>query len=191
MTDLAAVLSAFHAATQCEAAVWTQSPDGRPVAEASTSQSPIPDDLPSPQDGIRSLDSATGRVLVAAVPGPRRAWLVLGPCGTAAADLESYMRFMLPVVSQYLQSALEVEHAANELAERYEEINLLYTISEILGRTVSLEEAARTILTAVSQTVGAPRAAILVDDPAADTLRVVAAAGAAASLASRISVWAP
>ena len=93
--------------------MWTQSPDGRPVAEASTSQSPIPDDLPSPQDGIRSLDSATGRVLVAAVPGPRRAWLVLGPCGTAAADLESYMRFMLPVVSQYLQSALEVEHAAD------------------------------------------------------------------------------
>ena len=48
--------------------------------------------------------------------------------------------------TQYLQNALEVEHAANELAERYEEINLLYTISEILGRTVSLEEAAATIL---------------------------------------------
>ena len=58
----------------------------------------------------------------------------------------------------------EVEHAANELAERYEEINLLYSISEILGRTVSLEEGAATILREVSETVGARRAAILVHD---------------------------
>jgi sigma-B regulation protein RsbU (phosphoserine phosphatase) len=191
MTDLAAVLSAFHVATQCDAAVWTQTPDGRPIAEGATSQAAIPDDLPSPQDGIRSVDSATGRVLVAAVPGPRRAWLALGPCGVPTADLESYMRFMLPVVSQYLQSALEVEHAANELAERYEEINLLYTISEILGRTVSLEEAARTILTEISETVGARRASILVHDPTNDTLGVVAALGADASQTSPISVQDP
>jgi len=191
MTDLAAVLSAFHAATQCDAAVWTQTPDGRPITEGSTSEAAIPDDLPSAQDGIRSVDSATGRVLVAAVPGPRRAWLVLGPCGAPTADLESYMRFMLPVVSQYLQSALEVEHAANELAERYEEINLLYTISEILGRTVSLEEAARTILTEISETVGARRASILVHDPTNDTLGVVAALGADASQTSPISVQDP
>src|SRR5207247_6353042 len=101
----------------------------------------------------------------------------LGPCGAPQADLESYMRFMLPVVAQYLQSALEVEHAANELAERYEEINLLYTISEILGRTVSLEEAARTILTEISETVGARRASILVHDRATNTLRAVASRG--------------
>ena len=76
------------------------------------------------------------------------------------------MSFLLPVVTQYLQSALEVEHAANELAERYEEINLLYTISEILGRTVALDEAARTILIEVSETVGARRASVLVLDRA-------------------------
>ena len=78
------------------------------------------------------------------------------------------MEFLLPVVTQYLQSALEVEHAANELAERYEEINLLYTISEILGRTVSLEEAAETILIEMSETVGARRAPILVHDRATE-----------------------
>ena len=78
------------------------------------------------------------------------------------------MEFLLPVVTQYLQSALEVEHAANELAERYEEINLLYTISEILGRTVSLEEAAKTILSEISETVGARRASILVHDRATE-----------------------
>ena len=60
----------------------------------------------------------------------------------------------------------EIENAARELAERYEEINLLYTISEILGHTVSLSEAAAaTILREVSETVGARRASILVCEP--------------------------
>ncbi|HEY2375104.1 MAG TPA: GAF domain-containing SpoIIE family protein phosphatase [Gemmatimonadaceae bacterium] len=190
MTDLTAVLSAFRAATQCESAVLVQV-DGKLVAEATTGQVPTLENVPPLSEGIRSVDSEAGRILVAAVPGPRRAWLALGPCGTPQADLDSYMRFMLPVVSQYLQSALEVEHAANELAERYEEINLLYTISEILGRTVSLEEAARTILTEISETVGARRASILVHDPATDTLGVVAVLGADASQASSIGVQDP
>jgi sigma-B regulation protein RsbU (phosphoserine phosphatase) len=192
MTDLSAVMSAFRAATQCEATVWTQAaPDGKIVVEASTLSSPSSVEFPTVADGIRPVDSEAGRLLASAVPGPRRAWLALGPCSTSHGDLESYMRFMLPVVSQYLQSALEVEHAANELAERYEEINLLYTISEILGRTVSLEEAARTILTEISETVGARRASILVHDPSSDTLRVVAALRADVSLAESISVQDP
>jgi sigma-B regulation protein RsbU (phosphoserine phosphatase) len=192
MTDLTAVLSAFRAATQCEAAVWTQpAPDGKVDVEATTGDPPALEHYPTVADGILPKKSEAGPVLVAAVPGPRRAWLVLGPCAAPQGDLQSYIRFMLPVVAQYLQSALEVEHAANELAERYEEINLLYTISEILGRTVSLAEASRTILTEISETVGARRASILVHDPATDTLRVVAALGADASLTSAISVQDP
>jgi sigma-B regulation protein RsbU (phosphoserine phosphatase) len=191
MTDLPAVLSAFRAATECEAAVWTLLADGRIVSEASTSGAPVLTDLPPPTEGVRAVNATGGRVLVAAVPGPRRAWLALGPCDVAQTDLDSYMRFMLPVVSQYLQSALEVEHAANELAERYEEINLLYTISEILGRTVSLEEASRTILTEISETVGARRASILVHEPSTDQLRVVAALGADTSATPDIAVQDP
>jgi len=192
MTDLTTVLSAFRAATQCEGAVWTQvSADGKVDVEATTGATPKLADLPTVNDGIRPEDTEAGQILVAAVPGPRRAWLALGPCTTPQADLQSYMRFMLPVVGQYLQSALEVEHAANELAERYEEINLLYTISEILGRTVSLEEAARTILTEISETVGARRASILVHDPSTDSLRVVAALGADPSMTSAIGVQDP
>lgn len=70
---------------------------------------------------------------------------------------------------------LELENASRELAERYEEINLLYTISEILGRNVTLEKTASTILTEISETVGARRASILVYDPSTETLQVVAA----------------
>jgi sigma-B regulation protein RsbU (phosphoserine phosphatase) len=80
-------------------------------------------------------------------------------------------------VSNLLQSSLEVEHAATELAERYEEINLLYTISEILGRTVTMQEATATILDEISGTVGAKKGAILVHDRVTDTLQAVAAVG--------------
>jgi sigma-B regulation protein RsbU (phosphoserine phosphatase) len=98
------------------------------------------------------------------------------------------MSFLLPVVAQYLQSALEVEHAANELAERYEEINLLYTISEILGRTVALDEATKTILIEVSETVGARRASVLVFERATNTLRAAAALGVDPAAVPPISV---
>ena len=50
---------------------------------------------------------------------------------------------------------------AEEVAERYEEITLLYTISEILGSVISLEQAARTILQEVARTLVVDRAARL------------------------------
>ncbi|HEV2643807.1 MAG TPA: hypothetical protein VGT98_13920, partial [Candidatus Elarobacter sp.] len=72
---------------------------------------------------------------------------------------------------------LEIERTASELAERYEEINLLYTISEILGRTVSLDEASATILREVSETVGARRGVILICNPGSELLEPIATIG--------------
>lgn len=103
----------------------------------------------------------------------------MGPCRQDADVLQRYCGFLHPVITQYMQSGMEIEHAARELAERYEEINLLYTISEILGRTLTLEDAAATILTEISETVGARRGAILVHDRVTDTLQCIAAIGAA------------
>jgi sigma-B regulation protein RsbU (phosphoserine phosphatase) len=181
MSDLARVLAAFHDATKCEAGIWMQHGSSAdttlPRLDAATANPPTPTRFPTVAEGEQLVKATRDQVLIAAVPGPRRAWLAIGPCPRADVDLRSFMSFLLPVVTQYLQSALEVEHAANELAERYEEINLLYTISEILGRTVSLDEAAKTILTEVSETVGARRATVLVHDRATNTLRAVAALG--------------
>ncbi len=179
MIDLARVLDAFRAATDCEASVWTQpNPNAPPSLGAGTANAPTVHHFPSVADGEQTIATPAGDALVAAVPGPRRAWLALGPCTSQSIALRACMTFLLPVVGQYLQSALEVEHAANELAERYEEINLLYTISEILGRTVALDEAARTILSEVSETVGARRGSVLVFDRATNSLHPVAALGA-------------
>jgi sigma-B regulation protein RsbU (phosphoserine phosphatase) len=189
MSELTEVLTAFETATQCEAAVWMQSSAERPVTRiAATGASPEIDHFPASGDSERVVATPNGDAIVTAVPGPRRAWLVVGPSRSASNDPRVLTGFLLPVVTQYLQSALEVEHAANELAERYEEINLLYTISEILGRTVSLEEAAKTILKEVSETVGARRATILVHDGATNTLRAVAALGVDLASVPPISV---
>ena len=179
MNDLAQVLAAFFNATHCEAGVWTQTrpSDAAPSRVAATTNAPEPSSFPPAVEGATTVPSSGGDVLIAGVPGPRRAWLALGPCPAPDVGLTRFMEFLLPVVTQYLQSALEVEHAANELAERYEEINLLYTISEILGRTVSLDEATKTILIEVSETVGARRATVLVHDHESNTLRAVAARG--------------
>ena len=68
MTDLAAVLSAFRAATQCDAAVWTRASDGKFVKDASTDGAPALSDFPALSDGIRQVDTGQERVLVAAVP---------------------------------------------------------------------------------------------------------------------------
>ncbi|MEP6732154.1 MAG: GAF domain-containing SpoIIE family protein phosphatase [bacterium] len=180
MSELREVLGVFHEATGCEAAVWSL--EGAPgsalrrVAGTSRSVPPPSEWLPD-NDEIRDEPTDRGRWLLVPVAGPRPSWIALGPCPIERSELDRYLKFLRPIISQYLQNTLEVEHAANELAERYEEINLLYSISEILGRTVSLEEGAATILKEVSETVGAHLGSILVHDVATSTLQVIARIG--------------
>jgi sigma-B regulation protein RsbU (phosphoserine phosphatase) len=179
MKELEAVLVAFRDSTQCESAVWSlRDRDSlQPTVIArSSNRSLVPDRFPDPTSAA-PITANNGTLTVASVPGVRRTWISIGQCDLPAATGGNYLQVLLPVVSQILRAAQEVEHAALELAERYEEINLLYTIGEILGRTVTLEEAATTILTEISETVGARHASILVHDTAKDLLTVVAAIG--------------
>lgn len=180
MKELEAVLVAFRDITQCDAAVWTATNGSQPRLEAiarSSPRLPLPESIPEPVTGEPFAQASNG-MLVAAVPGVRRTWLAILPCEGDIVPAANYLRLLLPFVAQVMRGAQEVEHAALELAERYEEINLLYTIGEILGRTLTLEEATRTILTEISETVGARHASILVHNPDTNVLHVVAAIGA-------------
>ena len=180
MSELSEVFAAFYEATGCAAVVWRREGAApaplKYVAGTSRADAPPEEWLPSGSI-VRDEPTERGRILIVPVTGRRSAWIVLGPCPIERQELDRYLKFLRPVVSQYLQNTLEVEHAANELAERYEEINLLYSISEILGRTVSLEEGAATILKEVSETVGAHRGSILVHDHATSSLQVIARIG--------------
>ena len=184
MKELVAVLDRFYDVAGVKAVVWTQASVGAPiVAEFGQWTEAVPRvlELLVPGAPPAEIETDDGVLLAGAVPGPRRSWVTVGPCTGPRAEPAACLQFLLPIVGHYFQSALEVEHAAYELAERYEEINLLYTTSEILGRTVSLEEAASRILVEICETVGARRAAILVHDRVTDTLQVVTALGFAAA----------
>ena len=92
-----------------------------------------------------------------------------GPSATVRSSAE--------LLGHLLRLEREMARLSQELASRYEEIDLLYTISEILGRTVRLAESAQIIVRAVSSVVGARRASIMVYDEAGRVLRTVAAQG--------------
>jgi phosphoserine phosphatase RsbU/P len=137
---------------------------------------PHPGTWAPPVDG----DRLSGRA-VAAPEGP--AWLepvreadgVWLEVGESPAERDPAA--LATVIGAVVAAERETAQVAAELSERYEEIDLIYTISEILGHTIRLDEAARRILTEVSNVVRARRATLLVHDADRNVLRIVASRG--------------
>jgi sigma-B regulation protein RsbU (phosphoserine phosphatase) len=105
------------------------------------------------------------------IPDVEGTWLEVGAARRNGA------KALADVIGAVLGAEKEAVLVAAELSERYEEIDLIYTISEILGHTIRLDEAAQRILREVATVVRARRATLLVHDPQADVLRLVAARG--------------
>jgi len=123
------------------------------------------------------MDTPSGAAWLEPLPGIVDEWLQLGPDAGDAATRPARARAAAAVLAEVLRSDREAGQVAAELATRYEEIDLLYTIADILGHTVKLEEAAQTIAREVADVVGARRASILVHDDAIGALRMVAGRG--------------
>ena len=87
------------------------------------------------------------------------------------------VRFLAEAVRQALAYEREARSAAREISERYEEINLLYFISEILGSVLSVPDAAHWILSEVADVLGARRASLWVFDAHTSMLNLAAAVG--------------
>lgn len=85
--------------------------------------------------------------------------------------------FLAHALSQVLHHEREARSAARELTERYEEINLLYFISEILASVLSVPDAATRILAEVADVLGARRASLWVFDAGDNRLHIAAAVG--------------
>src|SRR5207244_2833304 len=66
------------------------------------------------------------------------------------------------IVGSVLAAERDAVQVAAELSDRYEEIDLIYTISEILGHTIRLDESAHRILDQVSNLVRGERATLSV-----------------------------
>jgi sigma-B regulation protein RsbU (phosphoserine phosphatase) len=87
------------------------------------------------------------------------------------------LEFLGHTLTQMLGYEREARSAARELTERYEEINLLYFISEVLASVLSIPDAAHWILAEVADVLGARRASLWVYHPDDDRLHLAAAVG--------------
>jgi phosphoserine phosphatase RsbU/P len=87
------------------------------------------------------------------------------------------LQFLSDSLRQALSYEREARSAARELSERYEEINLLYFISEILGSVLSVPDAAHWILSEVADVLGARRASLWVFRVEDQSLHLAAAVG--------------
>jgi len=76
-----------------------------------------------------------------------------------------------------LNQEREARASARELTDRYEEINLLYSISEIIGSVRSFEEVAARILGEVMDVLSSKRASLWVYQQTTGTLDLTAAVG--------------
>ena len=90
---------------------------------------------------------------------------------------EADVAFLARALARSLAQEREARSAARELTERYEEINLLYLISEILGSVISLPDATTRILAEVADVLNAKRASLWVYRPDEDALHLAAAVG--------------
>jgi sigma-B regulation protein RsbU (phosphoserine phosphatase) len=129
---------------------------------------------PGATDG-RVIATPTGEAWFEPVREAEGVWLEIGDGegGRGKGDAAA----LAGVVGSLLSAERETAQVAAELSERYEEIDLIYTITEILGHTIRLDEAAHRILQEVSNVVRARRATLFVHDERQNVLRLVAARG--------------
>jgi phosphoserine phosphatase RsbU/P len=146
--------------------------DGRALR---LSAGPDPGDAPAVPRAAGVTQTPWGTAWLEPVSEIEGFWVEVG--GLPEPELAVAAGRVMPLVGAVLDAERQRAFLAEELTSRYEEIDLLYAISEILGRTVRLEEATQIIAREVSTVVGARRASIMVFDEAAGVLRTVAARG--------------
>lgn len=131
---------------------------------------------PSPPDGGAGASPDAGRVVLPLAPreGPRMELEVRGP---PSVETEALARVLLTTLESTWDAAQEIRFFTYELSERYEEINLLYSISETLGSILHLDDAARVILQEVCDVLGARRGSLWVHDADEALLRLTASVG--------------
>lgn len=118
-----------------------------------------------------------GHAAFIALPDTDDLWLEVTPDG--GQDPDRALQRVMPVVQQVMHLEGQLTDLTGELAARYEEIDLIYTIGELLGRSQDVEDVARHILTEVASVLGARRAGLRMLDEATGMLHLVAIVGGA------------
>lgn len=174
MSEVAALLAAFHEATGRQAALWERrDTHPHPVLLGGTSA----EFAERTEAGVEAWDVAAwaraqGLQAHLVHTGESVGWLMVEP-GTVP-ETDQFLGRLFPLIHRL---AHERDGATTELVERYEEINLLYAIGELLGGTTSVESVADTLLGELAATVGARRAVFLQTNRHAQSLVPIATLG--------------
>jgi sigma-B regulation protein RsbU (phosphoserine phosphatase) len=195
MKTLGAVLAAYGAASGRDAALWEWRTADRPphlLACSDATGAVCQDAPPDHSDAVSAWACSRGWRAIEAGSPHLPAWLILGARNAssrhASSDDASALDEVVATVVAHLRRLIrERDGATRELAERYEEISLLYAIGELLGSGASVESVAYTVLRELAQTVGAPRGALMLHDPARDELYPAALLGIDASASTIVS----
>jgi hypothetical protein len=172
LTRLDGVVLALERLSGASLRVWRQEGDGaRTLAGAGVGWTP-------PMNGARvgrQLKTPDGTAWFEPVPDADGVWIEIR---AAKGDASTGGHGALAqIVGTVLATEQEAAQVAAELSDRYEEIDLMYSISEILGHTIRLEDAAQRILAEVSGVVRAGRATLLALDEERRVLRLIASQG--------------
>lgn len=111
--------------------------------------------------------------LVVAHHGPELELQVAG----SGTPTETVLAVLAPALERSFEAAREFHFFTYELSERFEEINLLYSISETLGATLDIGDGARKILGEVRDVMGAKRGSLWVYEPDGNELHLAAEVG--------------
>jgi len=174
MSEVAALMAAFHEATGREAAIWERRDGSVAPTLIGTSSSAF---ATRTEPGAIAWDvnswARNHRLNAQLVStGESVGWLFVEPGSTSEGD-----RLLGRLVPFVRRLSRERDGAAHELVERYEEINLLYAIGELLGGTTAVESVADTLLRELAVTVGASRAVFLLTNRALGSLVPIATLG--------------
>jgi len=92
-------------------------------------------------------------------------------------EIEAVATVLGRTLERAYEAAREVRFFTVELSERYEEIHLLYSISETLGSILHMDDAARVILREVCDVMGANRGSLWLYHDDDESLHITAAVG--------------
>ena len=161
-------LDGFSSHLDLDLHVWSLGDDGSRTAQLYPAlENGAPEGIrePLPDSLIRGLSPKNGPALQLEI------------CAQGGSPAEDIASFVQAGVERVLDLMQEVDFFTHELSERYEEINLLYSISETLGSILILEEATDDILKEVCDVLGAERGSLWVYDRRRDLLRLTASVG--------------
>lgn len=118
-------------------------------------------------------DGSNARRPITAMEGPPLELQIVSPNG----DADAIAAVLAPVLERSLETSREIQFFTYELSERFEEINLLYSISETLGATLDLVDGARAILSDVCDVMDAKRGSLWVYEADDNRLYICAEVG--------------